>query len=741
MRFDFYPSFLLLFIFCPSILLSQIGIGTTEPNPNAILDITSTAESPGGLLLPRVELLHVTSPSPLEEHVEGMVVYNTREDEDLSAGFYYNDGEIWVEIGATVPSFEESWSTIGNTDTDPDIHFLGTINNQPLRIRTNDIFQFEITTSGKLRAANNGSQEAPTYSWTQGEDTGIFSPENKSIGFSTGGKERFRIPNADQVHAMSFGSAEQPFYSWANNEGTGIWKPGDPEEDNLGFSTNGIERFRMNSEGQLLRVDQDSRSRPSYTWAQSPTTGMFLPDEDAIGFSTGGEERVRIPNGNQLFAMSAGTEERPFYSWFQNPGTGIWQNGSNNLSFSTAENERIRITSNGQMLHVGTSSPRSPSFSWDSSKRTGMFSPSENHIGFSTNGQERIRIPDEFQILAMANGTENLPFYTWEDDRGTGIFKSGSVNLGFSTDSKERFRMTDKGQILKIDDSAHPESENHPAYSWKDHPDTGMFLSEDNSLGFTTAGVERFRIPRENQVLAMASGTEEKPFYSWLNFDGTGIWKPDDHDGENMAFSTDGLERMRIRYDGKVLINMTDTDESGILQVKGEQGEPAIRAMGVNGSVAIRAVSVINGVSTGLAAEFLGDVYVLGNITSGSDRRFKKNISRLNTDNELMKKVMNLKPSSYRWRHEEFPHLASFGDKKSFGFIAQELQEVFPELVKSLPLTDTGQNSPRGEYLSINYIGLIPVLTEAIQEQQKIIEDHEKRITELEAIIELLSQE
>jgi hypothetical protein len=47
-------------------------------------------------------------------------------------------------------------------------------------------------------------------------------------------------------------------------------------------------------------------------------------------------------------------------------------------------------------------------------------------------------------------------------------------------------------------------------------------------------------------------------------------------------------------------------------------------------------------------------------------------------------------------------------DNKEFGFIAQELQKVYPELVSQ---------DNEGIY-SVNYIGLIPVLVEAIKEQQ-----------------------
>ncbi len=50
-----------------------------------------------------------------------------------------------------------------------------------------------------------------------------------------------------------------------------------------------------------------------------------------------------------------------------------------------------------------------------------------------------------------------------------------------------------------------------------------------------------------------------------------------------------------------------------------------------------------------------------------------------------------------------------------FGLLAQEVQKVYPELVKQ---------NPAGE-LSVNYTGLIPVLLESVKEQQQQIENQQ----------------
>ena len=90
----------ILFITCVlfmHVTFAQIGIGTTSPNDNAILDVYSTNK---GLLIPRLTLTSTTSFSPLSAHVAGMLVYNTATVGDVTPGFYYNTGSAWSRVSA-----------------------------------------------------------------------------------------------------------------------------------------------------------------------------------------------------------------------------------------------------------------------------------------------------------------------------------------------------------------------------------------------------------------------------------------------------------------------------------------------------------------------------------------------------------------------------------------------------------------------------------------------------------------
>lgn len=80
----------------------QVTIGSdSPPHKDAILDLKQTriGESYKGLLLPRVYLSKADSPTPLEKHVKGILVYNLSEGNNLNKGVYLNTGNNWLLVG------------------------------------------------------------------------------------------------------------------------------------------------------------------------------------------------------------------------------------------------------------------------------------------------------------------------------------------------------------------------------------------------------------------------------------------------------------------------------------------------------------------------------------------------------------------------------------------------------------------------------------------------------------------
>jgi hypothetical protein len=132
---------------CTISLHSQIKVGNNPAsiNPNSVLEIESTNK---GLLLPRLSLSSTTNASPLSSFVSGMFVYNTSTINDVSQGIYYSDGAKWIKVNSSAGT--NSWSRSGNGGTLSTNDFLGTTDNAPLILKTNNAEHFRITENGNV---------------------------------------------------------------------------------------------------------------------------------------------------------------------------------------------------------------------------------------------------------------------------------------------------------------------------------------------------------------------------------------------------------------------------------------------------------------------------------------------------------------------------------------------------------------------------------------------------------------
>ncbi len=113
-----------------------------------------------------------------------------------------------------------------------------------------------------------------------------------------------------------------------------------------------------------------------------------------------------------------------------------------------------------------------------------------------------------------------------------------------------------------------------------------------------------------------------------------------------------------------------------------------------------------------------GNAWMAGTLTQSSDIRLKQNIIPLHNS---LSNVIKLQGINYYW-NKEMSEVANSSSEMQTGLSAQEVEKVYPELVK---------NASNG-YKSVNYIGLIPVLIEAIKEQQNQIDELKKQNEKLQ---------
>jgi hypothetical protein len=140
---------------------------------------------------------------------------------------------------------------------------------------------------------------------------------------------------------------------------------------------------------------------------------------------------------------------------------------------------------------------------------------------------------------------------------------------------------------------------------------------------------------------------------------------------------------------------------------------------------------------TGWAGSFDGDVNCTGTYFNISDSLLKKNVVKLNGS---LDKLMKISGYEYDFNTEKYKSY-TLNPRHQYGVIAQEVERVFPELVaeKTINTTNCSRNA-KGPHESmkikeVSYNGLIPVIIEAMKEQQLMVDSLKTDNTQLQNTI------
>ncbi|MAN29447.1 MULTISPECIES: tail fiber domain-containing protein [Mesonia] len=190
--------------------------------------------------------------------------------------------------------------------------------------------------------------------------------------------------------------------------------------------------------------------------------------------------------------------------------------------------------------------------------------------------------------------------------------------------------------------------------------------------------------------------------------------------------------RRRIYYGGNFQAQAGGLSQVGstanFTGVLGRATGGGATAIGVSGFAENSTTSYsIYGQSSGTSASndyagfFEGDVEVTGNLFYGSDRKLKENIES-EEDYEVLESMRKLNPVRYTFKENKNVTLPS---GLQHGLLAQELEEVFPELVRDIkkPVFDKeGNITGEYEFKSVRYQDLIPLLVQSVKELSEEVE-------------------
>jgi hypothetical protein len=209
------------------------------------------------------------------------------------------------------------------------------------------------------------------------------------------------------------------------------------------------------------------------------------------------------------------------------------------------------------------------------------------------------------------------------------------------------------------------------------------------------------------------------------------------YDGANVDFAaiggalrfgsgTNGVERAQIDTSGNLLVGTTNTSQvAGVgLKLKYSATEPAYSVVG---SLSTSANSGFVMYSTGAGAyrfyvDYAGTIFATStSISAISDQTLKTNVRDLETG---LSEVLALKPRRFDWINGDATNVA--------GFVAQEVEEILPELVSNYKYNTDAQGNDIFKK-SLKMGDILPTLVKAIQEQQAMIASQSELITSLTA--------
>ena len=378
-------------------------------------------------------------------------------------------------------------------------------------------------------------------------------------------------------------------------------------------------------------------------------------------------------------------------------------------------------------------------------------------------------ISDAFNLVHNLNSTGDFhiqdnglnQFSVLNNGRTTvgGVNNAGQFNVTgnsyFSDDIHLRDGAVSSGDVLirlyDLDDDGVIDIYENNAYNIRLHGNGASIFNEQGiasndfriesntqaNMFFIDAGADRIgiRTNTPTNMLQMTNGGVNVGAAAMAEFDNSGLegvsvsgYNRDVTNGYNGIEGITNYSGNTFAAAGVFGLAIDNTLTNTAVGVRGTiNGREGIGVLGTRG----------NGGGTGWAGLFIEDLGYTGFFGAASDKRLKKDIEPLTDALDI---IAQLNPVTYHFDLEKYPYMG-LNTEKEYGFIAQEVREILPEITrdKRLPTNATKevkQNQPlKNEseiFVILDYTRIIPILTKAIKEQQNIIDEQNKRLDLLE---------
>ncbi|WP_299364962.1 tail fiber domain-containing protein [Winogradskyella sp.] len=734
------------------VLPAQVGIGNT--NPQAQLDISaSSTSSPtnlDGILIPRVDALPTTA--SMTTNQDGMLVFYTGTGES-GKGFYYwdNDTTSWIKMTSGITN--DNWTKTGNDINTSD--FIGTTNNQAIRFRTNNVQQMVLdqdgdvglnetnpnatldigVSSGKnvIEATGNVTTLSPTQivSNISGATTNLNAAidggmtqsfittqtgelnyiEFYARGSSTGNQDT-RV-TIRQNGSLIYTSVLSISYSASPSTRRVVFNPGitiatgfnysvEIEDTNYGvwlsqsiygyYST--ASTYNDGSAGGNAPSTGDLAFNVGINIASSTASNLFvLDDAGQLSIGHGSPSATLDVEGN--FQYSDGNESNGYILSSDANGNATWADPSSVITSVNEINDLTDGNSDGFSVYLGANSGDNDA---GSGGNTGVgnsalaqnTSGSENSafgssaLGSNTTGFLNTAVGSS---ALSSNTTGSFNTAIGEVSLTSSTTGSGNVALGNTALASSTIANSNIAIGLSAMSNTTTGGSNIAIGSF-----AGRNINGFQNIVIGNSAVENNSTGSNNIVIGN--------YAAYLNYDASGSIFIGNSAGEN---ETNGnrfyLENSNENADNALIYGEFDND---ILRINDQ--------LGIGRAPATNALEVEGEASKSTAGAFIGN----------SDRRLKKNIQSIK-GKEALTKIAQLQGVTYEWNDQRTGTQRPTGIQ--YGFIAQDLQRVFPEKVSEDALG----------YLQTAYGDYDPLVIEAIKELKKEVDDLKQKNETLRA--------
>jgi len=460
----------------------------------------------------------------------------------------------------------------------------------------------------------------------------------------------------------------------------------------------------MSADGtKQTAVGQNTRI---YVSTDSGNTWMaqeFNRNWNSVAMSAGGVIQTAVVVGGQIYISTNGG-----YDWTYRESNRAWYSVA-----MTADGERQTAVVNNGQVYVS----QDWGITWTAKESNRQW----YSVAMSADGTKQTAVVDQGQIYicsADMNYSYNVGIGTTNPqaklDVIGNLYVEGKVGIGTTN--------TDLSPELHIAGSNNSTGlllENLQATSaWQVNSNNGgTFFITETTLGSSgwsrfiiNPGGNTFLVPHIGNVGIGTTTTPAEKLHVNESAGSLGVRVSSDAGSyQYMNFGATNGYSIGRASDDKFFINRDEPIGTGVLRVLTVQPDGNV---GIGTKTPSSKLHVAGGCITGSMC---------------SDIRLKKNIEPLSLDDSILDRVMDLEAVTFEWKHRE-------NDKRQIGLIAQDVEEVFPEVVT----TPDDDSCEKGLLAT----GMDAILVEAIKElkvENELLKDRirtlEKRMDERQLVV------